>query len=164
SARMALACVGRPNCGLAMTVSIAEYVTWFSTFVAARRHSRLTRPRRCSARATLASSPNVAGPRIELRPASPHVPGAGAVYAPGFAYVPCEGAVEAPVSIGRTPTTPDPATVRNDTGVTGSPLPDVSWAAIVQFLKSVPLTPSTSVPPVRPMPVVYCTCAARRWR
>src|SRR6516162_5209927 len=122
--RIGLACVGCANCGLLTDVLMAEKVTRLNTLVAPRRHSKLVLPRNRKTRERLASRPNCAGPRIEFRPASPHVPGAGVAYAAGFAYAPPgAGSTGVPVNCGRIPTNPVPLTVRNDTGVNGSPLP-----------------------------------------
>ena len=81
------------------------------------------------------SSVNVDGPRIEFRPALPHVPAAGAMKAAGLAYESLStGTAGVPVSEGRTPTVPVPGTATKTSGVTGSPLPLLSCAVIVQSL------------------------------
>src|SRR5262245_12453944 len=129
------AAVGCANCGLLTDVLMAEKVTRLSTLVARLRHSKVVLRRSRKTRETLASSPNCAGPRIEVRPASPHDPGAGVAYAAGFAYVPAgAGSNGVPVNWGRIPTNPVPFTVTNDTGVNGRPLPAVSCVATVQSL------------------------------
>ena len=72
------------------------------------------------------------------------------------------GSVDAPVSDGRTPTRPVPATDVKEIGVNGSPLPAVNCPAIVQSLNNAAQRPSLSVPPAIPIPVVYCTCTDSR--
>src|SRR5262245_13111843 len=104
-----------------------ENVTRLSTFAAAIRYSRLSRWPSPNARATLMSSENILGPRIELRPALPQAPGAGVVKAAALAYEPAvTGVMGTPVSDGRMPTTPVPPTDRKAIGVNRRPLPAVS--------------------------------------
>src|SRR5216684_9177056 len=101
-----------------------------------------------------AFSANCAGPRIELRPALPHCPAVGAVNASGLAYEPASTASVGPVTFGRIePVTPVPGTDVRYTGVTGKPLPVVSWVVSVQPLKSAPRRPVIIAPPPRPWPV-----------
>src|SRR5215471_2034492 len=106
---------------------MAANVTRLSTFVAAIRYSKLSRWPNRTARATLMSTENALGPRIEWRPASPQVSGAGVVNAAAFAYEPAvTGAMGTPVSEGRIPTTPVPSIDRNAIGVNGRPLAALS--------------------------------------
>ena len=74
------------NCGL-VTVSIVANVTRLSTVGHRDLPFEVAPPVNRNTRATLASSENCCGPRIELRPAFPH-PAGGVAYAAAFAYEP----------------------------------------------------------------------------
>ena len=80
------ACTGSPNWELPTIVLTPVNVTRFRRFVASMRQSSDRRSVQMNERPAPPFNENVAGPRIELRPALPQRPLAGAVYAAGFAY------------------------------------------------------------------------------
>ena len=110
---------------------------------------------------------NVVGPGIVLRPALPHCPAAGAAKAAVLKSIPLTETGRPVASALTVLPTAVPLTCERfppTIAVNGVPDRAVILPLIVQSFISPPFHPFTSVPPARPMPVLYWIWRFRLWR